>query len=86
MTALNKKSFNNGEGRIRTVGPSYPGQLLSRQLHSATLPPLQKNFKEIFLEKSRHQNYDVILVADSPLVIFHCSIKPFILLRPVIDL
>ena len=38
----------NGEVGIRTRGPSYPGQLLSRQLHSTTLPPLQ-NLRSLLL-------------------------------------
>ena len=42
-TEINAKS-NGGEAGIRTLGPSYPGQLLSRQLQSATLPPLHHNF------------------------------------------
>jgi hypothetical protein len=36
--------LNNGEAGIRTLGPSFPSQLLSRKLQSATLAPLPKNF------------------------------------------
>jgi hypothetical protein len=31
-----------------------PGQVISSHLHSATLPPLQKHFFEMLLEKSHH--------------------------------
>ena len=53
MSTRVRIGINGGEVGIRTRGPSYPGQLLSRQLHSATLPPLQifafKNLDLTFL-------------------------------------
>ena len=49
-TEINAKS-NGGEVGIRTRGPSYPGQLPSRQLHSATLPPLPSKTSKMFLTR-----------------------------------
>ena len=43
-----------------------PGQLLSRQLHSAILPPLQKICETNFLEKPRHPPRRM---AGSPLIL-----------------
>ena len=37
----NVRAKKNGEVGIWTRGPGHPSQLLSRQLHSTTLPPLQ---------------------------------------------
>lgn len=34
--------INGGEAGIRTLGPARAGQLISSELHSTTLAPLQK--------------------------------------------
>ena len=52
--AIFRKAKNGGEAGVRTLGSSYPDQLLSRQLRSATPAPLLKNYQHVGFVLTRH--------------------------------